>query len=350
MKKIFILSGGIIIAVILYFLISSFLSDSKNNKDSFRTAEVTRRDISSSVLATGIIKPKVGAEVQVGSRVSGVVKNIHFQVGDYVEKGELIAEIEPSELKAKYEQAAAALQNAKANYEYSKSELARQESLMVKDFISQNELDLAEKNHLVNKAQLEQAKANLEYAKIQLGYTNIEAPISGVIASVSTQEGETVAASFAAPTFVTIIDLKRLEVRVYVDETDIGRIRKGQEATFTVDTYMDTEFEGTVTAIYPSGEIQDNVVTYIVTMEIDDFKDKQLRPEMTATVSIYLDSREDVLAVPTSALRREQSGMMVTVLENGQKQSKPVKTGWSNNGYTEIIEGLSEGEKVIINK
>lgn len=348
-KKWYIIFGSLITIVVLYFIVNSFVSNTNEKSDNFKTAVVTRRDIGSSVLSTGIIKPMVGAEVRVGSRVSGLVKSLHANVGDFVKKGQIIAELEPSELKAKYNQSFAALQNAKANYEYAKLDLERQKSLLKQNFISQNQLDLAEKTFEINKAQLEQAQANLDYTKVQLEYTKITAPITGIVASVSTQEGETVAASFSAPTFVTIIDLERLEVWAYVDETDIGRIKENQNATFTVDTYSDTDFEGKVTAIYPKAVIQDNVVNYVSTLKITDFKEKILRPEMTVTVTIYLEKKENVLTVPNNAIKREQGKTVVTVLDNNGKMSqRNVTTGYSSNGYVEILEGVREGEKVVI--
>lgn len=349
-KKWYLIFGSIIAVVILYFIVSSFFSNSNEKTNNYTTAVVTRRDIGSSVLATGIIKPMVGAEVRVGSRVSGLVKHIYANVGDYVKQGQIIAELEPSELQAKYNQALAALQNTRANYEYAKLDFERQKSLSKQNFISQNQLDLAEKTFEINKAQVEQAEANLDYAKVQLEYTKITAPISGIVSSVSTQEGETVAASFSAPTFVTIIDLERLEVWAYVDETDIGRIRENQKATFTVDTYSDTDFEGIITAIYPKAVIQDNVVNYVTTLKITDFREKILRPEMTTNVTIYLEMRKNVLTIPTSAIKRDKGERFVTVIEDDKQVQRKVKIGWNSNGTTEIVSGLNEGEKVIVSE
>jgi len=349
-KKWYLIFGSIIAVVILYFIVSSFFSDSNEKTNNYTTAVVTRRDIGSSVLATGIIKPMVGAEVRVGSRVSGLVKSLHANVGDYVKKGQIIAELEPYELEAKYNQSLASLQNTRANYEYAKLDFERQKSLSKQNFISQNQLDLAEKTFEINKAQVEQAEANLDYAKVQLEYTKITAPISGIVSSVSTQEGETVAASFSAPTFVTIIDLERLEVWAYVDETDIGRIRENQKATFTVDTYSDTDFEGIITAIYPKAVIQDNVVNYVTTLKITDFREKILRPEMTTNVTIYLEMRKNVLTIPTSAIKRDKGERFVTVIEDDKQVQRKVKIGWNSNGTTEIVSGLNEGEKVIVSE
>ncbi len=349
-KKWYIIIGSIITVVILFFIVSPFFSNTNEKDENYKTVFVTRRDIGSSVLATGIIKPMVGAEVRVGSRVSGLVKRIYANVGDYVKQGQIIAELEPSELQAKYNQNLAALQNARANFEYAMLDFERQKSLSKQNFISQNQLDIAEKTFEINKAQVEQAEANLDYAKVQLDYTKITAPISGIIASVSTQEGETVAASFSAPTFVTIIDLERLEVWAYVDETDIGRIRENQKATFTVDTYSDTDFEGVITAIYPKAVIQDNVVNYVTTLKITDFREKILRPEMTTNVTIYLEMRKNVLTIPTSAIKRDKGERFVTVIEDDKQVQRKVKIGWNSNGTTEIASGLNEGEKVIVSE
>ncbi|MCP5048431.1 MAG: HlyD family efflux transporter periplasmic adaptor subunit, partial [bacterium] len=179
-------------------------------------------------------------------------------------------------------------------------------------------------------------------------------------------EGETVSASFSSPTFVTIIDLRRLEVQTYVDETDIGRISPGQEALFTVDTFPDTDFKGTVTAIYPKAEIQNNVVNYITIVKMigtngnnnenidgninENDNGKTLRPEMTTTVTILLNTRNNVLTVPTKAIRREGGRKYVYIVEN--KDTPPtrrwIKPGWKDKYYTEIIEGLKENQNVIL--
>lgn len=350
MKKFwFVLGIALIIAAAVFFG-RSFLIKENDNQSSSRTVPVVRRDIGSYVLATGIVKPVVGAEVKVGSRVSGVVKHLRAQIGDLVEAGQIIAELDDAEFKAKLDQNMAALERAEADLEYARINLERQRSLLKEDFTSLQEVDLAENANNIALAQVEQAKANVKLARVQLGYTRIYAPISGVIASISTQEGETVAASLAAPTFVNLIDLKRLEVQTFVDETDIGRIRTGLETAFTVDTYPDTDFLGTVTAIYPKAVIQDNVVNYIVTVGITDVEDKILRPEMTASVNILLETRKNVLSVPTSAITRERGERFVTVLEDGNPVRRKIKIGWKENGYTEITSGLKEGEKVIVSE
>ena len=350
MRKIYLFIGTLILIAAAFFVWYYVYKSDSNEKKQIQTAEVIRRDIGSNVLATGIIKPKVGAEVKVGSRVSGIVKKLRANIGNYVKAGQIIAELDDAELRAKLNQNLAALNKAKADYDYAELNLERQKSLLGQNYISQQQYDLSENAFKVAQAQLKQAEANVDVAKVQLSYTTIYALTSGIISSVSTQEGETVMAGLSAPTFVNIIDLNRLEVQVYVDETDIGKIQDGQEATFTVDTYSGTDFKGTVTAIYPKAVIQDNVVNYIVVVEIKDFQNKILRPEMTTTVTIHLETRKNVLAIPSKAIQREKGERFVTVLKDNTHIRKKIRTGWYDASYTEIVDGLKEGEFVLLSE
>src|SRR5512140_1237023 len=243
------------------------------------------------VKASGVIKPMIGAEVRVGARVAGIVQRLHVRIGDVVEKGQLLAELDDRELVARRNQTTAALRLAEANRSYARAELARMRSLAAERLLAPSNLDLAEQAYEVARQQANSAAAGVEEASTQLGYARIGAPIGGVVSAVSTQEGETVAASFASPTFVTLLDLGRLEVWAYVDETDIGRIRVGQPARFTVDTYSDHEFEGRVTSIHPQAEIRDNVINYVAVVTFIPPRDRVLRPEMTAMVRIETNER-----------------------------------------------------------
>lgn len=349
MKKPWVIMLGSIIIVGALAFVGSTVLGGKNNKDtSIETARVIRRDIGSAVLATGIIKPMVGAEVKVGARISGVVKKLRANIGDFVKAGQIIAELDDAELQAKLNQNLAARSKAQADLDYARISFQRNRSLLKNALISQQEADQSETSLKVAEAQLGQAEANYEYAKVQLSYTRIYSPLSGVIASVSTQEGETVSASLSAPTFVSIIDLRRLEVQAFVDETDIGKVRVGQEAKFTVDTYADTDFKGNVTAIYPKAIVQDNVVDYIVTVKITGFQGKTLRPEMTTNVTIHLETRKNALAVPTGTIVRERGERFVTLIDGEKKSQRTVKIGWKDDGYTEIISGVNEGEQVLV--
>jgi RND family efflux transporter MFP subunit len=344
MKKLAWALGAGILAIPVVFLGRAAATRGREPALGGEIVHVDRRTIGSAVKATGVVKPRIGAEVKVGSRVSGVVARLHVRIGDTVERGQLLAELETRELSAKRDQASAALASAEANLRYAESDLVRKRELAAAQLISAADLDVAERSRAVASQQRSEAAANLDYAHTQLAYSRITAPIAGVVASVATQEGETVAASFAAPTFVTLIDLARLEVWAYVDETDIGRIQKGQVARFTVDTYPDHEFEGRVTAVYPQAEIRDNVVNYVTVVTFDSPRDRTLRPEMTTTVRIALERRENVLALPRRALRREQ-GRTFVLTPSGERRF--VTVGSRDETYCEVVDGLRQGDEVI---
>ncbi len=235
-----------------------------------------------------------------------------------------------------------------ASSSYAQADLRRKRDLAVAQLLSPSDLDLAERASAVAEQQRKESEANLEYARTQLGYGRICAPIAGIVASVSTQEGETVAASFAAPTFVTLLDLRHLEVWAYVDETDIGRIRTGQKTLFTVDTYPDQEFEGRVTAIYPKAELRDNVVNYVAVVRFGPPKDHILRPEMTTAVKIALESRENVLVVPRRAVRRDGSRTFVVSPRGDEMVRVWVTTGSRDESYWEVVSGLNEGDQILV--
>jgi len=322
---------------------------STSEKLNFQTIGVQRKTISTTILATGIIKPKVGAEVRVGSRVSGIVKKLYVKNGDEIRKGELLANLDDSELSARFRLEVANLENAKTVLKYAKIEVQRVKTLADKDFASTQTYDNAVKNYYMAISQVASEQAAVDFATTELSFARISAPISGVIGSVSTQEGETVSAAFTAPTFVTIIDLARIEVWVYVDETDIGKVETGQKATFTVDTYSGNTFEGTVSAIYPKAEIRDNVVNYVVIIEILDRKNKILRPEMTTSVNIQTSAINRVLCIPNNVIKRKNDETIVYVLENGKPTIRKIKTGTKGGQMTEIMEGLKENERIIVN-
>jgi RND family efflux transporter MFP subunit len=290
----------------------------------------------------------IGAEVKVGSRVSGVVRHLRVRVGDFVAKGQLLAELDARDLQARRQEAAAAVGLSEANLRYARADLRRKCELWSAQLLAPSDLDLAEQAFSVAQQQRAQAQANLNYANTQLDYARIVAPIAGVVSSVTTQEGETVAASFASPTFVTLLDLDRLEVRAYVDETDIGRIRPGQQARFTVDTYRDQEFEGRVTAVYPQAEIRDNVVDYVTVIQFQAPSDRVLRTEMTTTVRILLEKREHVLTLPIRAVRRAGDGQFVLLRRGDAVERRSVTTGARDEGFWEIVNGLREGDEVIV--
>jgi RND family efflux transporter MFP subunit len=314
------------------------------------TVRVRRETLDRTISSTGVIRPMVGAEIDVGSRVSGIVRSIPVKVGDPVHRGDLLALIDPTEFQSGTDQAQADLALAEAQLNTARSSHERASALAADGIISEFELDSSAGDLEVARARVDLERARVSSANIRLGYTEIRAPIRGVIAEVTTREGETVAASFSAPTFVTIVDLDRLEVQAYVDETDIGRIFAGQEATFTVDTYPDTEFTARVTAINPKAELQNGVVDYIVLLKFDGQDGYVLRPEMTAHVRLQVEQRADVLTLPRTAIQRDNGRQFVKVSRGGAWIAQEIKAGWRTDQKIEILNGLTEGEAVRLNQ
>jgi RND family efflux transporter MFP subunit len=343
---VFSICGALLAASLVFF--RQNLAGAPAMQNDAAVVRVSRADLGAVVKATGVIRPCVGAEVRVGSRASGVVQRLYVKVGDTVEKGQLLAELDDRDLQARRDQALAEVRRSQAELRYAQNELKRKAELSAARVATPSELDSAERNGAVAEQQVALARASLTSAETQLSYARIVAPISGVVASVSTQEGETVSASLEAPTFVTLIDLERLEVRAYVDETDIGRIKAGQGARFTVDTYGDEEFEGAVATIYPKAEIRDNVVDYVTVVKFNPPRDRILRPEMTTTVRIALDARQHVLVLPLRALRSAGGQTYVVVRKGGEAKQCNVTVGMRSEGRCEIISGVSEGDEVVL--
>lgn len=358
---------------------------------------VAPRTFAATVVAIGAVKPRIGAEVRVGSRLSGRVWRLRANIGDKVEKGTVLAELETAEADALLGQrtaelklvearraaldalwpdeearAAAAVRRSEAEATLASEELQRQQTLFEKGLAPRATADAARDRNVVAQADLEsarraldliraehvelrkqadadseRARAALESASVDRSFTVLRAPISGVVASVSTQEGETVAAGLNAPTFVTIVDLERLQLNAYVDEVDIGKIAAGQSVTFTVDAFPARDFGGRVAAIYPSATIQDNVVKYIVAVDIADTYGGLLRPKMTASVRIQLEERT-ALAVPSRAIRREDGRSIVYVVTGEASVARPVRIGWRDGPWSEIVDGLAAGDRVLV--
>jgi len=369
----------------------------EGDKTEYKTIRAARQTFTLSVTALGTVKPQVGAEVRLGARIPGKVEHLHANVGDFVEKGQVIAELEKDELKATVEKqqaelgaaianlaarsllgpieimkAEADLSQFKASYELKMTEYESESILFKKNFTSRQALDQAREALLVAKAELESSSKTLELARnkleedlkllnaqvesarselkiseVSLSYATLRAPIRGIIASVSTQEGETVAVGLSAPTFVTIIDLDRLQVETYVDEVDIGKIKIGQKAKFTVEAFPSIDIEGEVVGIYPKAVLKENVVFYNVMVKSLKPSSVELRPEMTANVSIFLESREGVLVIPVSSVKKTGGVNFVYVMENGKPVRREVKIGWKQARFMEITEGLKEGDEVL---
>jgi len=313
------------------------------------TARIDLGTLNETVIATGVIRPMVGAEVNVGSRISGTVVNLPVEVGDTVEVDQLLAELDTTALEASADQVRAEVALAQPRVALAESVLQRRRRLAGQGLASAEDLDTAQRDLAVELAQLEASKARLRSAEIILGYTRITAPIRGVVAEVTTREGETVAADFSAPTFVTILDLDRLEVLAYVDETDIGRVEVGQTATFTVDTYPEMEFAATVNTIQPRAELQNSVVNYVVRLDFEPVDHFILRPEMTAHVQLVVAEREGALTAPRNALKRRDGRQFVVVQREGEWIETGVSTGWRSENKVEILSGVSQGDVIELN-
>ena len=324
-------------------------NEADSSTDVRRTASVTMGSLNETITATGVIRPVTGAEVNVGSRISGTVVSLPVEVGDRVRTGQVLAELDATALRAEVDEARADVNLSMPRVKLAESTLLRREKLATKGLASDEDLEVARRDLAVAHAQLEANRARLRSAEIQLDYTRITAPIDGVVAEVSTREGETVAAAFAAPNFVTIIDLERLEVLAYVDETDIGRVVLGQTASFTVDTFADVEFAAQVTAIQPRAELQGSVVNYLVRLEFERVDDFTLRPEMTAHVRIAVDERDQALMAPRATIKRTAGRQYVLLQRGDQWLEQDVRTGWRSDTSVEFLSGVREGDVLELN-
>lgn len=342
-------AGLVVSAVGAVAIVAWTANNADSNIDVRQTARITLGALSEAITATGVIRPVTGAEVNVGSRISGTVIRLPVEVGDGVVTGQLLAELDATALQAAADRALADVSLSIPQVELAESTLRRREKLAAKGLATAEDLDVARQDLAIAKARLEANRARLRSAEIELGYTRITAPIDGVVAEVSTREGETVAAAFAAPNFVTIIDIDRIEVLAYVDETDIGRVELGQPASFTVDTYADVEFPARVVAIQPRAEIQGSVVNYVVRLEFERIPPYVLRPEMTAHVRIVVDERDDVLTVPRAAIKRETGRQYVLLQRGSEWVEQDVLTGWRSDSTVELLSGVRAGDVVEIN-
>lgn len=334
----------VVLVVGIYAVNGSFPSKPKQD---LKLAKVLKRDLGATVQATGIVRPLIGAEVKVGARTPGKVVELPINVGDKVAQGQVIAKIEQDDLAARVKLQEALLAESAAEEARLAKDYVRDKQLHAAVSISGQKMDLTEALYEIAKARKAKAEAELDFAKAQLSYATITAPIKGTVASVNTIQGETVTTGLNAPTFIKIIDLDRLEVLAYVDENDIGKVRLDQDAMFTVAAHPSVEFKGKVTSIYPSATIQDNVVYYITSVSVDN-REGKLMPDMTTNVLIFLDQRKGVLTVPNKAVQREGQRKFVLVLEKGVPEKRFVDVGWKDQSYTEIPNGLREGDLVVI--
>jgi HlyD family secretion protein len=367
MKKIMI----IVICAAVLGIAAWMLFKNGSDEPTFKTEKVMRGDIQAAVTASGTVNPVT--TVLVGTQVSGTVKNIYADFNSPVKKGQLIAQIDPAAFEAQEEQARANLLSARANLEKSEAALLdakrimeRNRKLFAENFISKNDLDTSETNYetakaqvSASKAQVAQAEATLKIAETNLRYTRILSPVDGIVVSRNVDVGQTVAASFQTPTLFTIAqDLTKMQIDTNVDEADIGKVSAGQNVEFNVDAYPDITFKGKVSQVRNAPITIQNVVTYDVVIKVDN-PELQLKPGMTANVSIVLSIKKDVLKISNAALRfspdvkdksrTQQKGRGVWIIENKTPKRIPVVVGISDGNYSELLSGeIREGQEIIV--
>ena len=333
---------------------------SKKTGFTYSEAEAAKQDIVNSVTATGTIEPVTS--VDVGTQVSGVISKLYVDYNSLVKAGEVIAELDRTNLMSELSSAQASLKSAQSNLEYQKTNYERYKALYDKGLISANDFEQARLSYVQAQQQTQQQKENVKKAQTNLGYATITSPIDGVVLSKEVEEGQTVASSFNTPTLFKIArDLTDMRVIADVDEADIGDVKEGQRVTFTVDAFPDDTFEGQVTQVRQEATTESNVVTYevVISAPNDDLK---LKPGLTANVVIFTMEAKDVLAVPSKALRFTPREAMlnsdetitdtdakekVWVKEGTNLKAVAVETGMTNGTLTQITKGLKPGTHVL---
>jgi len=322
-KYIYIGIGLLVVFAALYI----FVFRSSDEEIKYRTDKISKGDVVVQVRATGTVNPM--KTVQVGSQVSGIIEKIYVDFNSEVRKGQTIAQIDSTSLYASVKQSEANVERNQAQANDAKRTLTRTTELFKKNLVSQADLDVATTNYELSNAQLKQTKAALDQSRVNLKYAIIRAPIDGIVISRDVDVGQTVASSFQTPKLFSIAnDLKKMQVEASVDEADIGNVKIGQEVTFTVDAFPNQDFKGAVTQIRLSPQNVQNVVTYVVIIEVPN-PDLKLMPGMTATVSILVDERNDVLRIPALALRFQPPQ---SVKDRFDKQREEAKKDTTKSG------------------
>ncbi|GFM36636.1 efflux RND transporter periplasmic adaptor subunit [Desulfovibrio psychrotolerans] len=376
-----------------------YWSSSRNVQETkvLQTVRLGKNTVRATLEATGIIKPEVGAIVKTGSRATGLIRKMYVRVGDTVRKGDLIAEIDDREQRAslaeseatlrraraelarvenvyplQINEARAQLRAAKAEADYLSLSLQRKTELVRQKLDSQDSLDEARQKHdvatntfkareatlrrleteytqerIMSQESVLAAEAALQSAEVRITYASIHAPIDGVVSQVAAQTGETVVAGLEVANLITILDPTRLEMWIYVDETDVGQIRPGMPVEFRVDAYPGRVFEGTVNQIYPEPEVRDNIVYYQALVRMTPETSAQLRPEMTTQCTVIVERKDDVLALPNDALKWVGGEQYVFVRGTGNAVTRvQPRLGLLGRDHSEVLEGLSEGDEV----
>ena len=365
-KKLIIIS---IVVIVLAIVGYTFMNKEGAVVIEAQTVTAKKGSVTTMVTATGTIEPI--EQVEVGTQVSGVVEKIYVDYNSVVTEGQLIAELDKTNLNAAKTQAQAAYDNAVNQRDYAKTIYDRQKSLYDSQVISKSDFDDANYNYEIAKGTVTQRLSDLQTAKTNLSYANIYSPIDGVVLSRAIDEGQTVAASLSTPTLFTIAqDLKEMQVEADVDEADIGQVIEGQRVEFTVDAYIGETFNGIVTQVRLDPTVTSNVVTYTVVVKADN-EDLKLKPGLTATISIFTLELNDVLTAEAKAINfkperevfatyNQQHGLETKNSERSREATalwvlgtdgsitpKMVTLGASDGVNVQILSGISEGDKLV---
>ncbi|NRD20119.1 efflux RND transporter periplasmic adaptor subunit [Winogradskyella eckloniae] len=365
-KKIIIISGVLVVLAIVGF---NFIKSDEAIIIEPKTVMAKKANVTTMVTATGTIEPI--NQVDVGTQVSGVVEKVYVDYNSEVKEGQLIAELDKTNLQASLTQAQAAYDNAVSQRNYTKTIYDRQKTLFDNQVISRSDFDDAEYNYQTAKGTVTQRYSDLQSARTNLGYANIYSPINGVVLSRDIEEGQTVAASYSTPTLFTIAqDLKEMQVEADVDEADIGQVKEGQRVEFTVDAYLGETFNGVVTQVRLDPTITSNVVTYTVVIKAEN-ENLKLKPGLTATISIYTLELNNVLTAEAKAINfKPESEVLTTynmhhnLANNAQEIAnketslwvlgkdksvtrKSVTLGASDGVNVEVLSGISQGDQLV---
>lgn len=340
--------------------ITLFTGCKEEQQTQFSTAKVEKGNIQTSITATGTIEPVTS--VTVGTQVSGIVSHLYVDYNSEVKKGQVIAELDKTNLTSELNTARANLSSAQSSLNYEEANYNRYQQLFDKGLVSANDYESARLSYLRAKDQVSTARETVQRAQTNLGYATITSPIDGIVLSKSVEEGQTVAASFNTPELFTIAqDLTDMRVIADIDEADIGGVKEGQRVSFTVDAFPDDMFQGQVTQVRQQATTESNVVTYevVISAPNDELK---LMPGLTANVTIFTLEKNDVLAVEAKALRFMPNEMLlqegqsiqdvdapqkVWTLEGNVFKAHAVQTGITNGMLTEITGGIAEGTEVL---
>lgn len=362
MKKLRISKIWIAVVVIVIVAVAAWaMSGGKKEEDiNFKEEKVALKTLQNSVTATGTIEAVTS--VTVGTQVSGIVNKLYVDYNSQVKKGQVIAELDKTNLLSELNTAKANLASAQSSLNYQAANMERYKTLYKKGLVSADEYENALLTYRQAKEQVASSKENVQRAQTNLGYATITSPIDGTVISKSVEEGQTVAASFNTPELFTIAkDLTNMQVVANVDEADIGNVKEGDRVTFTVDAYPDDTFEGTVKQVRLEATTTNNVVTYEVVISAPN-ADLKLKPGLTANVTIYTQERSGMLAVANKALRftptKETVGKDMKIVDckgknkvwtlNGNTlTAHPVTIGQSDGINTEITKGLKQGDKIV---